>query len=180
MKWPISIGQRDRSHQYDKFVVPLSDEEKIELTQKFHMKCQKRLNKACQNIEKALKQYSRSPFGDETAISDLAKQRKKLFDLKESIKKRTFNCLPYVDLNKEKTNDKAFLDSYPRISLRGKLLMCAIGLDMIFFGATILYDSFFFIPATIITASLLVYLYLRINRRKKTLKRSKKDGSEVW
>ena len=181
MRWPISLGQHNRVHQWDKFVVPLSDAEKIELTQKYHMKCQKLLNKAGRCYEKALRVYSRSHFGDETVMKDLAVYRKKILVLKESIKKRTFNKLPYVDFNKEKTKEQEFLDSYPRISMRGKLVILFVGLDMLFVGLAFLFDSFYFVPASLITVCLLVGLYLRITRKqRKLLKQSKKAGSDIW
>ena len=114
-------------------------------------------------------------------MKDLAVYRKKILVLKESIKKRTFNKLPYVDFNKEKTKEQEFLDSYPRISMRGKLVILFVGLDMLFVGLAFLFDSFYFVPASLITVCLLVGLYLRITRKqRKLLKQSKKAGSDIW
>lgn len=97
------------------------------------MKCQKLLSKAIKKIDKALSTYSKSTFADSTAITNMAVARKDLFMLKEDIKIRTFERLPYSDLNEErKTDEKEIVGVYRSISLKQKLvigivLMNAVG-----------------------------------------------------
>lgn len=123
-KFPLSLGQRDRTKQYDKYVKPMSAEDKIVIAQKQHMKCQKLLSKAIKKIDKALSAYSKSTFADSTAITNMAATRKELFMLKEDIKIRTYENLPYSDLNEErKITERDIVGTYSNITTKMKLVI---------------------------------------------------------
>jgi len=127
MKWPLSLGQKDRTKQYDKWIKPMTAEEKITIAQKQHMKCQKLLSRAIKKIDKALSTYSKSTFADSTAITNMATTRKELFMLKEDIKIRTYENLPYVDLNEErKVEENDVMSTYKHITTKTKLVFADI------------------------------------------------------
>ena len=98
MKWPKSLGQRDRAHQYDSYVLPLSAEDKIAETQKAHKKAQADINKAIKLLQRSIIHYTESNYGSDKAIELLGKEITRLKELKEDIKKKTYNALPYLSL----------------------------------------------------------------------------------
>lgn len=184
MKWPLSIGQRDRSRQYDAYVIPLSAEDKIIITQKAHKRTQKDLNKLLKILGQALSHYSESHYASSKAIELLAGFHKDVLNLKERVKKETFNALPYKDLRKERESEGEVMDSYPkRLSLKQKLIISLAGFNTVLYGYGWFYDSNIFAIAIMFTmiVGVLFYLYLKYgNRRKKSLKSSKKIKGEEW
>ena len=138
-----ALGDRDRVHQYDDYVIPITDEEKIAITQKYHMKAQKDLNKAMKLINKAIKHYSESHYGSEKVLERLAKHKRILLDMKEQIKKDTYNALPYKELEQEMVKESEIMDSYPnrfRLTKR-KVIAGAVATFLLFTVAGIYFDD---------------------------------------
>lgn len=131
-KWPLSLGQRDRAKQYESYVKPLSPEDKIILTQQAHKQAQKDLNKVLKLLEQAINHYSESHYGSSKAIELLAKARRDILNLKERVKKETFNALPYKELKDAEIDEKEFMD--PKVSLKTKLLISLTGINLILYG----------------------------------------------
>jgi len=173
-KWPLSLGQINRSNQYDKYVKPLTPAEQIEMTQQEHMRCQKLLSKAMKNLDKALVRYQRSPYAVDKCISDLAKMRKIIFNLKESIKIETHKSLPYADLNEPKTDEKKFMGSYQNISLFKRNFLILFGINsIIYIIAAVTGDTNIWGANIIFSILLVLGLYLWWTKPKKTKKNIK-------
>jgi hypothetical protein len=131
MKWPKTLGDRDRAKQHEAFVKPVSAEEKIMLTQNAHYKTQKALKKARRNIEDAITSYFKAQYGAKGVIGKLDELRITLLDLQEEIKERTMNALPYKDLNLERINEELFMLPLKRISIKGIFYLFLLIVNML-------------------------------------------------
>ncbi|MBN2602771.1 MAG: hypothetical protein JXA91_01405 [Candidatus Thermoplasmatota archaeon] len=120
---PLSIGQRDRVHQYDKYVKPTSAEKKILMTQKYHKRCQKKISKALDNIKEAIDEYNNAWDGNPKVVPKLADMMKNLRVLKEDIMKLTYNNLPYAELDKERIDENEVMGKYFQLSKFQKIII---------------------------------------------------------
>ena len=137
--WPKTLGDRDRTKQYDSYVKPMSAEEKILLTQKAHSKTQKELNKAVIHLEKAITHYFRAHYGAKEVIGELDKTRIGIKDLQHEIKKLTMNALPYKDLNLEREQEKTFMLPLKAISIKTILYLCMIACNIFIYLTAFLF-----------------------------------------
>jgi hypothetical protein len=141
MKWPKTLGDRDRAKQHEAFVKPVSAEEKIMLTQNAHYKTQKALKKARRNIECAITSYFKAQYGAKGVIGKLDELRINLIDLQEEIKKLTMNALPYKDLNLERINEKLFMLPLKKISIKGIISIFLIILNLLLYILAFMTDT---------------------------------------
>jgi hypothetical protein len=169
VKWPMSLGQRDRTHQYDKYVIPLTPEKKIVITQRAHMATQKDLNKILKNLDKAILHYTSSHYGDPKVINRLGDARKYILEMKENIKKDTFSALPYSDLNERKIHEEQF-DKILYLTIDQKyLIIFVIGNGCVYLIGFLTGLLIFLGLGVIISAILGLFYYFRWNRGAKTL-----------
>lgn len=182
MKWPKTIGDRDRTKQYDSYVKPLSAEEKIMVTQTAHMKAQKELTKACINVERAINHYFKARYGAKEVINKLDVLRLDIQDKQEEIKKLTLNSLPYKDLNQERINEELFSNPLKRISKKLWMYIIAIIINVIiYFIAFAFNQSWFYALGFLTSAIIFLSYYLPWSRNtEKTLATSKKVGPKIW
>ena len=170
MKWPLSIGERDRVSQYDRYVKPLSAEDKILITQRAHRECQRDLNRILKLLERAIVDYSASHYGEASVINRLGDARKYILDLKEDVKKRTYNALPYSEMNQERIDEGEFMDSRPRLSRFQKLLVgLGVGNVLVYVAGLVLKDMNIVTIGVFYTLFFGLALYLRWNRGVKTV-----------
>ena len=182
LKWPKTLGDRDRTKQYDSYVKPLSAEEKIILTQKAHMKSQKELTKANICIERAMNHYFKARYGAKEVISKLDGLRQEMQLMQEEIKKITMNSLPYKELNEERIHERMFMITIPKISKKLMIYICASLINVIVYILSFLLDQSWFIAAGfLISAIIFLSLFVPWSRKtEKTLATSKKIGPKVW
>jgi hypothetical protein len=182
LKWPKTIGDRDRTKQYDSYVKPLCAEEKIVLTQKAHMRSQKELMKASICVERAINHYFKARYGAKEVISKLDGLRQEMQLMQEEIKKITMNSLPYKDLNEERINERTFMVSLPKISKKAFMYICASVFNIIvYLCGLLLSQSWFFAGGFLISAVIFLSLYVPWSRKtEKTLATSKKIGPKIW
>ncbi len=124
VRWPLSIGQRDRVHQYDKYVRPTSAEKKILMTQKYHKRCQKKISRALENIKEAIDEYNNAWDGNPKVVPKLSDMMKNIRNLKEDIMKLTYNNLPYSELDQERVDENEALGKYFQLSKFQKIIIC--------------------------------------------------------
>jgi len=133
VKWPKTLGDRDRRKQYESYIKPVSAEEKITITQNAHSKTQKELSKAKRNFERAITHYFKAEYGAKEVIGKLDKTRIEICELQEEIKKLTMNALPYKDLDLERENEKMFKLPLKKISLQNIVYFIMIFLNLILY-----------------------------------------------
>ena len=182
MKWPSTLGGRDRSSQYNDYVIPLSAEEKIVQTQRMHMVSQKDLNKAVKFLDKALSHYSEARFGTTKAVELLAKEKKQLLDLQEKIKQLTYNNLPYKELKEAQINEQEFYQRRRWLTKkRGVILSVILGNLCLYASGLMLSDGNLLGLGVLYSIVTVVVAYLRwANQGEKTLKSSHKVGPKIW
>ena len=182
VKWPKTLGDRDRAKQYDSFVKPVSAEDKIILTQTAHMKAQKELTKACLNVEKAINHYFKARYGAKEVINKLDVLRLDIREKQEEIKKMTLNALPYKDLNEERMNEELFSNPIKRISKKLWVYIIAIIINIIIYIIAFAFQqSWFYALGFLISAIIFLSYYIPWSRNtEKTLATSKKVGPKVW
>ena len=182
MKWPSTLGDRDRSKQYDSYIKPLSAEDKINLTQSAHIKTQKELNKAIKNIENAINHYFKARYGAKEVIGKLDDTRTNIMNLQEEIKKLTLNALPYKELDDERINEKMFSIPIHRISKTNLIYLIAlIGNIMVYLVGLIMNASWLYVVGFFISSGIFLSWYAPWSRKtEKTLATSKKTGPKIW
>lgn len=177
-----SIGERDRTTQYDSWVKPIPAEEKIVITQRAHKKAQIAVYKAIKHIEHALVEYTQAPFGSDKVVEMLAKEISHLRGMQEAIKKETFNALPYKDLEQERIDEKSFSGSRRKLSLRSKLFIAGVITNVSIYVGGYLLNNFNIIGIgglfSLIFGGAAYFAW--INNDPKTIKSHKKVGPKVW
>jgi hypothetical protein len=142
-RWPLSIGQRDRVHQYDKYVKPTSAEKKILMTQRYHKRCQKKISNALENIKDAIDEYNKAWDGNPKVVPKLADKIKDLRKLKEDIMKLTYNNLPYAELDKDPIDENEIMGKYFQLTKFQKIIICfSIGDSFIYLLGSLYQNSY--------------------------------------
>lgn len=175
MKWPKSLGQRDRAHQYDSYVMPLSAEEKIAETQKAHKKAQVDINKAIKLLERSIIHYTKSSYGSDKVIELIGKEIKSLKELQEDIKKKTYNALPYKELDQEPEPETK--KKHPMLPIH--LAIAALNTAFYLVGS-LLQNSYLLLCGVINTALLAFYCYLRWVRKHRKHTPFHTVGPKIW
>ena len=172
--WPKTLGQRDRSSQHESYTIPLTPEEKIAITQGAHFRAQKDINKAMKFIERAIVDYSDSPYGSEKVIEILAKEKMKLVKMKESIKKETYNALPYKELNEAGIQEQAFYDIPRRMKLKTKLILTGVAAATILGAYGYFFDRNLFAIVLVLAALGIIIPFLLWGRKHRSNLASKR------
>jgi len=181
VKWPKTLGDRDRSKQYESYVKPISAEEKIILTQNAHSKTQKELTKAKRNLERAITYYFKAQYGAKEVIGKLDKVRIEISELQEEIKKLTMNALPYKDLDFERENEKMFMLPLKKISLQNIIYIILTFLNLtLFISAFVFNISWLYVIGIFFSIGIFISWFAPWSRNtEKTLATSKKIGPKI-
>jgi len=179
--WPKTLGDRDRTTQYDAYVKPLSAEEKIIHTQLAHSKTQKEINKAIINIEHAITCYFKAHYGAKEVIGKLDDMRFQLKDLQEEIMKLTMNALPYKDLDGEREQEKLFMEPINKMSLKTLAYIGLILANILIFLSGYLFDMpWLYVVGIFASFGSILYWYAPWSKRmERTLPLSKKVGPKI-
>lgn len=181
-KWPKTLGDRDRTKQYDSYVKPITAEQKIVLTQKAHTKTQKELNKAIKSLETAITHYFKAQYGAKDVIGKLDHERIELLELKEEIKKMTMNALPYKDLDLEREQEQTFMLPFERISSKTMIYLALILINIIIYASAFLFSiGWLYVVGIFFSISIFLSWFTPWSRNtEKTLANSRKVGPKIW
>jgi len=84
---------------YSKVVIPLSQAEQIELSQKHHVRAQKCLKKVIKLLQKARRNVESMPLANNKGADMISKEIDNVRKLSEKLKKYYYNRLPYVTID---------------------------------------------------------------------------------
>ena len=182
LKWPKTLGDRDRTKQYDAYVKPMTAEQKIVLTQKAHAKTQRELNKSIKSLETSITNYFKAQYGAKDVIGKLDNKRIELMELKEEIKKMTLNALPYKELNLEREQEKTFMLPIENISVKTIIYIILIIANLIvFLSAFVFAIGWLYVIGVFITIGIFLSWFTPWSRNtEKTLANSRKIGPKIW
>jgi len=99
LKAKAILGSSRNKTIYSKVVIPLSQAEQIELSQKHHIRAQKCIKKAIKLLQKARHHVENMPLANNKGADMVSKEIDNLRKLSERLKKYYYDRLPYITID---------------------------------------------------------------------------------
>jgi len=104
MKWEglkakAILGSKRYKTIYHKLVLPMSQAEQIELSQKHHIRAQKCIKRSIKLLQKARHHVENMPLANNKGVDMISKEILHLRTLSEKLRKYYYDRLPYITLD---------------------------------------------------------------------------------